>query len=137
MNIAEESPSKQSITPHPSTCIAMVVRGWIDAVGPALTKKAVPEVKDRVMLILRQEGFAGFPEREFRNLASLLESDGLNSPRPRLRVSILGLKISGSQGLVSRSKVSRSQGLKVSRSQGLKVSRSQGLKVSMSQCLNF
>ncbi len=57
--------------PHPSKWIVMVVRGWIDAVGPALTKKAVPEVKDRVMLILRQEGFAGFPEREFCNLASL------------------------------------------------------------------
>ncbi len=81
--------------PHPSTLIAMVVRGWIDAVGPALTKKAAPEVKDRVMLILRQEGFAGFPEREFCNLASLARKRWIELSETPSQ----GLKVSGSQGL--------------------------------------
>lgn len=47
-----------------------IIRGWIDAVGPALTMKAMPEVLDRIRSMARQCGFGGISIQEFQETAS-------------------------------------------------------------------
>lgn len=54
----------------PTLTAELVAKGWMEAMGPALTKSVTSEVIDRILTISRRCGFREISQRELRETAS-------------------------------------------------------------------